>query len=389
MFARAARPMQGAAPRGLLVAATAFLTLVDLFATQAIAPALAERYGVGPAQMGVAVNAATFGMAAASLLTALFGERADRRRGILVSLALLSVPTALLAFAPNLTVFALLRVVQGLCMATAFTLTLAWLGERAGVASASAFAAYVAGNVASNLLGRLIATGVAGEFGTEASFAVFAVLNLAGAALVWAALDRGPAPDATEDRASPWRAVAGHLTNPPLLAAFGLGFCILFAFIGVFTYVNFVLTGPEIGLAMGSLGLVYLVFAPSIATTSLAGRAATAVGRRQAALLGLVAAGLGLALLLAGWLPAILAGLALVAAGTFFAQAVATGFVGKAARGSRSSASGVYLAFYFAGGLVGAWALGEAFVAWGWEGCVAGVAVALGIGAALTRAMKV
>ena len=32
-----------------------------------------------------------------------------------------------------------------------------------------------------------------------------------------------------------------HLRNAPLRAAFGIGFCILFAFIGTFTYVNFVL----------------------------------------------------------------------------------------------------------------------------------------------------
>ena len=39
-----------------------------------------------------------------------------------ISLLVLSVPTALLAIAPNLTIFATLRVIQGLFMASAFTL---------------------------------------------------------------------------------------------------------------------------------------------------------------------------------------------------------------------------------------------------------------------------
>ena len=50
-------------------------------------------------------------------------NRIDRRRGILVSLTLLSIPTALLAVAPDLTTFTVLRVMQGLCMSTAFALT--------------------------------------------------------------------------------------------------------------------------------------------------------------------------------------------------------------------------------------------------------------------------
>src|SRR5262245_32672381 len=114
----------GAPLSTFVIGVTAFLTVVDLFATQAILPALAAHYGVAPAAMGVAVNATTFGMAASGLLVALFSARINRRHGIMIALFLLSVPTILLAHAPNLTVFSLLRVAQGVLMAAAFTLTL-------------------------------------------------------------------------------------------------------------------------------------------------------------------------------------------------------------------------------------------------------------------------
>ena len=64
-----------------VISVTAFLTVVDLFATQAILPALAARYGVAPAAMGVAVNATTLGMALSGLGVALFSARIDRRAG--------------------------------------------------------------------------------------------------------------------------------------------------------------------------------------------------------------------------------------------------------------------------------------------------------------------
>ncbi|MDI1265876.1 MAG: MFS transporter, partial [bacterium] len=130
----AAMKMPGHSPgvvlRSLVIGLTAFLTVVDLFATQAILPSLTRHYNVSPAEMGVAVNASTLGMAIAGLVTGFLSPHIDRRLGILLSLVLLAIPTTLLAYAPDLTSFTILRVAQGLCMASAFALTLAYLGEQ-------------------------------------------------------------------------------------------------------------------------------------------------------------------------------------------------------------------------------------------------------------------
>lgn len=141
--------------RTLVIALTAFFTVVDLFATQAILPLLAHSYRVTPAAMSVAVNASTLGMAIAGLGVALFSRHLPRRAGIVVALVLLAVPTTLLAYAPGLHVFALLRIAQGLCMSTAFTLTLGYLGENCSAEDqAGAFAAYITGNVGGHDAGR-------------------------------------------------------------------------------------------------------------------------------------------------------------------------------------------------------------------------------------------
>jgi predicted MFS family arabinose efflux permease len=91
--------------RTIVIGLTAFLTVVDLFATQAILPSLARAYQVTPAAMGFAVNSSTMGMAVAGLALSLFSQRINRRLGILISLSILSIPTALLAIAPDLTTF--------------------------------------------------------------------------------------------------------------------------------------------------------------------------------------------------------------------------------------------------------------------------------------------
>lgn len=379
----------GLALRSLVIGLTAFLTVVDLFATQAILPSLTRHYGVTPAAMGFAVNASTFGMAVAGLVVGFFSPHIDRRTGILLSLTLLAIPTSLLASAPDLVVFTALRVAQGLCMASAFALTLAHLGEQCSAMDAgSAFAAYITGNVASNLVGRLISAAVADGLGLAWNFYFFAGLNLAGAALVYFTIQRVRPMHAMMPAASPLSATIAHWRNRRLRAAFGIGFCILFAFIGTFTFVNFVLVRPPLSLGMMDLGLVYFVFLPSIVTTLLAGRVAARLGTRPTIWSALAVAGLGLPLMLAPHLGAVLAGMVLVGVGTFFAQAAATGFVGQAATDNRGIASGTYLACYFGGGLVGTAVLGRLFDAFGWQACVAGVGVALALAALLTFALK-
>ncbi len=373
--------------RTLIIGLTAFLTVVDLFATQAILPSLAQHYRVTPGAMGFAVNASTIGMAVASVAVAVLSQRIDRRLGILLSLCVLAVPTALLAVAPELTTFTILRIAQGLCMASAFTLTLAYLGEECSAMDAGgAFAGYITGNVASNLIGRLISAGFADHLGLAANFYFFSALNLAGAVLVYFTI-RSTVSAMPMGQAQPsgW---ASHLRNTPLRAAFGIGFCILFAFIGTFTYVNFVLVREPLSLGPMALGFVYFVFLPSVITTPFAGRAVQHFGTRPTVWASLALAGVGLPLLLIPELGAVIPGLMFIGIGTFFAQAAATGFVGRATTADRGSASGVYLASYFSGGLVGSAVLGQLFDHLGWPACVGGIGLSLAIAAALATRLK-
>jgi YNFM family putative membrane transporter len=341
----------GVALRSLVIGLTAFLTVVDLFATQAILPSLTQHYHVTPAAMGLAV---------------------------------LAIPTSLLAVAPNLTIFTILRIAQGLCMASAFALTLAYLGEQCSSMDAGgAFAAYITGNVASNLIGRLVSAAIADTLGLASNFYFFAVLNLAGAALVYFTIHRVKPMHSMTLTQSPLAAMLGHWRNPRLRAAFGIGFCILFAFIGTFTFVNFVLVRSPLSLGMMDLGLVYFVFLPAVVTTLLAGQAVARFGTRPAIWGALGVAAIGLPLMLSSHLPDVIAGMVLVGVGTFFAQAAATGFVGQAASENRGVASGTYLACYFFGGLVGTAVLGQLFDHFGWIACVTGVGASLAVACVL------
>jgi len=73
----------------------------------------------------------------------------------------------------------------------------------------------------------------------------------------------------------------------------------------------------------------------------------------------------------------VIAGMVLVGVGTFFAQAIATGHVGRIARDEKPAASGLYLSSYYCGGLAGAAVVGQLFDRFGWTAAIGGVFVAL------------
>ncbi len=151
---------------------------------------------------------------------------------------------------------------------------------------------------------------------------------------------------------------------------------------------NFVLVREPLSLGRMALGFVYFVFLPSVVTTPLAGRAVQRFGTRPMVWASIGLAAIGLPLLLAPELAAVIFGLMLIGVGTFFAQAAATGFVGRASVADRGSASGIYLACYFSGGLVGSAVLGQVFDHYGWAACVAGIGLSLTVAATLAVSLK-
>jgi YNFM family putative membrane transporter len=67
---------------------------------------------------------------------------------------------------------------------------------------------------------------------------------------------------------------------------------------------------------------------------------------------------------------------------------IVAGSFGQAASADRGAASGIYLACYFFGGLIGSAILGQLFDRVGWTACVTGIGLVLGLAALLARSLR-
>ncbi|WAH59231.1 aromatic acid/H+ symport family MFS transporter [Pseudomonas silvicola] len=99
-----------------------------------IAPALSQDWGLAPAQMGLILGAAMFGVALGALVAGPYSDRLGRKRVLLVSIASFGVFSVLCVFARNPYEMALLRFLTGLglgaVMPNCVTLVSEYMPER-------------------------------------------------------------------------------------------------------------------------------------------------------------------------------------------------------------------------------------------------------------------
>ena len=358
-----------------LAGASAF---INLYSPQAVLPLLAREFDASPADVSMMLTATALAVALVAPFTGAVADVLGRKRVIIAAMTMLLVPSVMIAFAPNLQAVLFWRFVLGLLLPPIFAVTLAYIGEEWPAAEATGVTGIYTSAVGfGGFLGRFLTGVLADVIGWRNAFladAALTLLCLIGVALL---LPREQQFVRAHNLAASARQMLAHLRNPRLIGTYAVGFCVLFNFIAVFTYVNFYLAAPPFNLSATALGSIFIVYLAGTATTPLTGRFVARFGRRRF-VIGVIAVWMcGVLLTLLPWLPAIIAGLAVAAACGFFCQASSTSFVATTAQGGASSAVGLYVTSFYVGGSVGAVLPGLTWNLAGWPGAIAMVVAVL------------
>lgn len=347
-------------------------TFLNVYCTQPLLPLLRHVFQVSELLVSLTVSVTIFGVALAAPLTGMLAERRGRKKVIVPSLFLLTIPTALAATASSLPWLIFWRFAQGIFVPGVIAVMLAYINEEwAGRGVGRAMSAYVTGTVIGGFLGRFVSGVVATHWNWRASFVVIATLNLVGSILVRAWLPLAKRFVRAEHMRQAFRDMRQHLYNPRLLANFAMGSMVLFSLVGCFTYANFYLAAAPFHLNAAELGSIFFVYLLGVVVTPQSGRLLDRFGFRRVALIYSVMMITGLLLTLTRSLALVITGLAIFSSGVFVAQAAASVQTGTIAGRARSSAAGLYVTFYYLGGSVGA-VVTDFFWQWhGWSGCVA------------------
>lgn len=340
-----------------------FTAFINLYATQPLLPLLMDVFHASPFGVSLTITVSTLAVAVAAPFVGRLADRIGRRRVIVGSSALLAVATGLAATSHSLPQLLGWRLVQGLLTPGVFAVTIAYIHELWPAAySGRATGAYVSGTVLGGFCGRAVAGIVASAVGWQSAFVSLAGMIAVTAIGLWIWLPAEPAVPATPAAAAQANAVATLsgaasvsrlLRHRELLATDGIGFCVLFTLVSVFTYVTFHLAAPPFNLSTFALAWLFIVYLFGAAVTPFAGVWSDRFGHLAALGGGTLVGVVGAALTLMPSLAAVAVGLAFVSTGVFICHATASSYIGRVTADDRGLAVGLYSTFYYLGGSAG------------------------------------
>lgn len=364
----AVRQTPGAAIATALVGFCAFL---NLYSPQPLLPLFTQIFHASKVEASLTVSATTTAVALSAPWVGAFADILGRKRLIVPALLILSLLTGLASTASGLHTIIFWRFLQGLMMAVIFAVSIAYVSEEwTGAGVGAAMAIYVTGNLMGGFSGRVLSGLVADAFGWRWAFIVLSGLTLLGGLVSWAWLPASQQFTAKRDFSASMRAMGVHLRNPHLIAAYAVGFNILFSGVAIFNYVNFYLSAPPFNLNTIALGFVFCVYLFGVVVTPIAGRWIGRLGYRVSLMMAIATVCLGALLTLIPTLWIVIVGLGVCASGISICQSITTSYVGTTATEARSSATGLYVSIYYIGGSFGSvlpgffWSVGQ------WTGCV-------------------
>jgi YNFM family putative membrane transporter len=358
------------ASRNIAVSIAGFCTFLNLYSPQALLPMLSREFGVGAADISTIMAASTLAIALTAPFTGAVADVLGRKRVITAAMPMIGV-----AFASDVQALIVWRFIQGLLLPPIFAVTVAYIGDEWPPAQVAGIAGvYIAGSSLGGFSGRFV-PGVLGDlFGWRAAFLALAALSFLGAIMVGLLLPREKRFVRSNGLSASARQMLRHLKDPQLLATYAIGFGVLFNFIAVFTYVSFHLAAPPYRFSSTLLGLIFVTYLAGTMIAPMTGWVMAGLGRRRF-LLAVIAAWAGGALLtLLTPIAAIIAGLTFCAGCGMLCQTISTGYVTEIAKEGRSSAVGLYVTSFYAGGSMGAFLPG---LAWDWGGWPAAIAMVL------------
>ncbi len=355
----------------LLLYAAVVAAFIAMYTPQAVLPVIARDLSASPSAVSLTVSLLIFGIAGASLVTGPLSDRVGRKPMLVGCTLLLSVPSLLCAFAPNLGVLLVWRFLQGCLVPGITAVTVTYLTEEFERGRSSALiGGYIGATVFGGLVSRVLSGFVTDLFGWRWMF----VLSAGVALLVGLLLLR--LQPSTHFHAAPkftqaFKGLLSHLSNRPILGGLGVGFCLFFAFIAIFTYLPFYVEAPPFNFSPSATGLIYLVYAAGLLSSPLSGLLTQRLSRRLVMALGmLVALAANFATLVPNT-PFLVAALLILCFGNFATQSTATSFVATQADHDRGGANSLYLFTYYIGGSLGAFLPGLLLPSFGWAGVLA------------------
>ena len=352
-------------------------TFAELYAVQAVLPALATEWQLTESTVSLAVSVATGALALSVLPWAAVADRIGRARAMTISAVIAATAGMLVPLAPSFGLLLALRGVSGLALGALPALAMAHLVAQARPGRAAAIGGlYIAGTTIGGLTGRVLTGAVGGVAGWRWGLATTATLVVIAAIVFVVLLPRDQPRPATGPANRNRGRIRVALADRTVWVFYAQAFLLMGGFVTVYNLLAFRLLDDPYRLPASVVSLLFLTYLVGTVGSSGVGRMVGRFGRKAV----LAAAGygmaVGVALTLLTPLWGVLTGLIVATFCFFVAHAIAATWAGERVPTARSQASAFYSLSYYAGSSLVGFLGAVVFDRFGWTGAMAMVIAA-------------
>lgn len=359
-----------------------FSTFSLMYCAQPLLPLFADGFRVSPAQSSLALSMTTGMLALSIIVVGVNAQRLPRKALMAASLFASAALTLAAAMMPDWVHLLVLRAAVGVALGGVPAVAMAYLAEEVDAGSLGlAMGLYIAGSAFGGMAGRVITGLLADLYSWRTAMACIGVGGLISATLFAVLLPKSRrfVPSRTVSLRAVCDDLTRHLKHGALLGLFALGFLLMGGFVTIYNYAGFRLLAPPYDLNQSLVGAIFTVYLVGIVASAWFGRLADRYSRIGMMTLGILLMLAGVLLTLAQAIAWIVLGVALMTFGFFAAHSIASGTVGKLARGAKAQAASLYLLSYYLGSSVLGSVGGNIWSHGGWPGVVAMVCAVLAL----------
>lgn len=339
------------------------MTLSLIYAPQPLTPLLGQYFDLNVHTASLIVSLTLLPMAIAPAVYGYFLEKFSSKKILVTSMFASSILQVISTLSSDFSVFLSLRLLQSIFFPAILTTSLTILTRQGSKNIQKNSSLYVSATITGGLIGRVLGSYFADIYSWQISFNVFAILMFFGA--IWALLIK----DTQESHSSKItiKEMLPFLKDKRYIWVLISVFVMFFSFQSILSILPFFLIDTHPSISESQIGFIYIGYVIGIVVSLFATKTTLVLRSKSNAIsLGLGVFGIGVLIMLEDNFYILLFGMFVLCAGSFTSHSILTALINSISTGKKGIVNGLYLTFYYTGGVLGSFIPSLFYDSFGW-----------------------
>ncbi|MCB4203623.1 MFS transporter [Deferribacterales bacterium Es71-Z0220] len=348
----------------ILIIFSAILTFSALYAPQPLLPILSKEFNLSASTSGLIITFTLIPLSFSPFLYGIILETVSARKIILMALLLLGLSEIMLGFAVSFYQILGIRLFQGVLIPAILTSLMTYVSKLSNAENIQrVMSIYIASTIVGGFAGRAISGLISYVFNWRISFLFLGVCLIILVFFV-KSLEKDVTLSVTRPKFSDILVV---LEDKKFLVVFISIFLSFFCFAGLLNYLPDHLSKLSSKSNELKTGLAYSGYLMGVVVSLLSVKVIALLGYRKSLILGSTVYIMALLLFQMDNLLWIYINMFIFCGGMFMLHSVGSGFVNKNADKNKGIVNGMYVSFYYFGGIIGSYLPGLIYEKYGWS----------------------